>query len=177
MTLTPDPSPVQRERGGVDQEMTLTPIPSPVQRERGAGIERKANMELERLFPDGDVAYVPRFGDERARAQDPAYPAVVFHLRPMTVAQYERAAQWVRRVDDESGETRFAIEPEREAEVLSRHVARIENLRFADGATVADGAAFARAREEVTSALAPLYLEVLAAIRDISVLREGERKN
>ncbi|MCC6156887.1 MAG: hypothetical protein IT350_02465 [Deltaproteobacteria bacterium] len=129
-------------------------------------------MEFERVNPQQIVPYIPEFGGERRRAcENRDYAPCAFHLRPMTVAEYERASVWTRDGDG------FALAPDTVRDTLTRHVTRVEHLRFADGEEIADGAAVAAARERAGASAAPLYLEILAAIRDVSVLREGERKN
>jgi hypothetical protein len=139
---------------------------------------KKVIMNLERLVSDKTVAYVPQFAGERSKAaKDPEYRPVIFHLAPMTVTQFEEAGDLLREEERGNGEVRFRLRPELEEKILQAHVKRIENLSFSDGSGVGDGAAFALARKTASAAVAPLYLEVLAAVRDISVLREGERKN
>jgi len=135
-------------------------------------------MNLEKLSTDKTIAYVPQFAGERAKAAaDPDYKPVVFHLVPMTVAQFEEAGDLLREEGGASGTVTFRLRPELEEKILATHVRRIENLSLSDASSIGDGAAFALARKTVSGAVAPLYLEVLAAVRDISVLREGERKN
>ena len=132
-------------------------------------------MHIERLSTDRTIPYIPEFGGERSAAEnDPNYEPLVMHLRPMSVAQFERSGEIFRAENDAIG---FRLREEREDAVLIEHVARIENLHFADGTAIETGEQFAASRQLATSALAPLYLEVLAAIRDLSILREGERKN
>lgn len=135
-------------------------------------------MDLERVDGTGAVAYLPTFGGEREKAEAvPDYKPVVFHLLPMTVADYERAGELLGPAQGRDGEICYRLRPEMEKEILGAHVKRIENLHYRDGEAICDGTAFAEARDHVSSALAPLYMEILAAIREYSVLREGERKN
>ncbi|MCB9475627.1 MAG: hypothetical protein H6684_15970 [Deltaproteobacteria bacterium] len=132
-------------------------------------------MHIERLSTDRTIPYIPEFAGERAKADaDPNYQPVVMHLRPMSVAQFERSGEIFRTENDAIG---FRLREDREDAVFVEHVARVENLQFADGTPIENGEQFAASRKAATSALAPLYLEVLAAIRDLSILREGERKN
>ncbi len=134
-------------------------------------------MNIDCILGNEPVAYVPVFGGERAKCADPDYHPVIFQLLPMTVEQYESSGELVRRVDDESGEVGFSVKPEKVEEILARHVVGIENLFVAGGEPVADGKVFADCRKKATSAVAPLFMEILAAIRDLSVLSEGMRKN
>jgi hypothetical protein len=133
-------------------------------------------VNIERLSPDRTISYIPQFGGERSKAEaDARYQPVVFHLLPMSVTQYELSGELVRGEDGEG--MCYRIRPDIERDIIVSHVKKIENLSFADGRVIGDGESFAAARDEASGALAPLYLEVIAAVRDISVLREGERKN
>ncbi len=134
-------------------------------------------MQIERLFSDKTIPYVPQFAGERERVrEDPDFSPVVFHLQPMTVAQFEASGEILQPSGGE-GPLRFQVRPEQEDEILSTHVRRIENLAYSDGTSIPDGRAFAEARQKTSGTLAPLFLEILAAVRDLSILREGERKN
>ncbi|MBZ0273133.1 hypothetical protein K8I61_13935 [bacterium] len=133
-------------------------------------------MQIARLRLDTPIPYVPAFGGERERAARGDLDVLTFHLRPMTVAEYDELGELFRESREDDGRIALTLDPEVARRVLARHVVGIENLD-AGGEAVTDGSALADLRERVSASCAPLFLEVLAAIRDISTLSEGERKN
>ncbi len=134
-------------------------------------------MNIDCIMDHEPVSYVPIFGGERKKSADPKYQPIIFHLVPMTVEQYESSGELLRQVDEQSGEVGYRIKPEKVDDIFIRHVEKIENLSVSGGEKIADGKAFAQCRKNASSAFAPLFMEVLAAIRDVSVLSEGLRKN
>ncbi len=134
-------------------------------------------MNIDCITGGKPVSYVPIFGGERKKSADQNYEPVIFYLLPMTVEQYENSGELLRRVDEDSGEATWRVKPENVDDIFIRHVAKIENLRVAGGETIGDGKAFADCRKTASSAFAPLFMEILAAVRDVSVLSEGMRKN
>lgn len=135
-------------------------------------------MKIPRLPDNKPRPYVPAFADERAKAaDDPQYQPVVFYLRPMTENECDHYDEFKTRFEPESGKVLIEPNPEVDEQIFADHVAKIENLEFEDGEPIADAADFLAARKIMPRAYNPLYKEVLTAVRDLSTLSEGERKN
>ncbi len=135
-------------------------------------------MNAPRLDISYARAYVPSFGGERKQAAaDPAYSPLTFYLRPMTEAECDVYDEFKSRFDPATGTVSIEPNPEVDARVFADHVERIANLRFADGEPIDTAAAFLAARAALPRSFNALYQEVLTAIRDLSTLSEGERKN
>jgi len=135
-------------------------------------------MNIPRI--DAGVArpYIPIYADERRKKDaEPSYPALVFHLRPMTEADCDLFDEFKSKFDPASGTVLIEPNPAVDARIFAAYVERIENLKFEDGETVATAEAFLAARNKIPRVFNALYKEILTAIRDWSTLTEGERKN
>lgn len=135
-------------------------------------------MKIPRLDADYARRYIPAFDGERDKSQsDPHYRPVAFHLRPMTEAACDLYDEFKSRFDPESGAVIIEPNPEVDARIFADHVERIEHLAFDDGEAIETAEAFLAAREKMPRSFNALYKEILTAIRDLSTLTEGERKN
>jgi hypothetical protein len=135
-------------------------------------------MQVPRVDPTHARGYVPVFSGERKKAEaDPNYKPVTFYVRPMTEAECDLYDEFKSRFDPATGTVSIEPNPEVDARVFADHVERIANLGFDDGEAIGSAASFLAARQALPRAYNALYQEVLTAIRDLSTLTEGERKN
>lgn len=134
-------------------------------------------MNIEPLIGTVVKKYLPLFDGEREKAaKDPSYPSLIFHLRPLTEGEAEKYDEFKTRYDPATGQVTVDANPTIDAAIFGAHVLKIENLWVGQKA-VKNGADYLAVRDQLPLRFRGLYREILNAVREISLLNEGEIKN
>jgi hypothetical protein len=134
-------------------------------------------MNIEPLIGNVVKKYIPLFDGEREKAiKDPSYQPLIFHLRPLTEGEAEKYDEFKTRYDPATGQVTVDANPAIDAAIFGAHAIKIENLQVGKK-TINNGAEYLTVRDQLPLRFRGLYREILNAVREISLLNEGEIKN